>query len=349
MTATILNSSLNDHFELIHFDTTLNRDLERIGSFSIRKGIQLWKQYHRFSKELRREPPDLVLVPLSQTPAGLIKDLRFVRIAHKAGIRTVAHLHGGELDRTLERSSNALRSHAEKALRKLDGAIVLGEALRKIFKPYLPDDRVFTVPNGLNIPAPLEDRHAPPPFRLLFLSNPIRRKGIEDAIEAVKLLQDRGHKLRMDVAGEWFEPDLEKNCKERVKKEELAVIFHPPLGPSKKEELLNKAQLFILPPREPEGLPVALIEALAHGIPIISTDQGAISDTVTEGWNGTLVLPKDPSSIAEKAAELIGDPTERERFSKRSRERYEARFTEKSLSENSYHCFKTLLEQPFRG
>jgi glycosyltransferase involved in cell wall biosynthesis len=349
MTEIILNSSLNESFELLHFDTTLNQELEGIGRFSLAKGFRLWGQYRRFSKKLRQESPELVLIPLSQTPGGLIKDLRFVRIAHKAGIRTVAHLHGGELDRTLKRSSGALRSHAEKGLRLLDGAMVLGDGLRRIFRPYLPDERLFTVPNGLDIPAPEKEAPEAPPFRILFLSNPIRRKGIEDALEALRVLWDQGYMVHFDVAGEWFEKELEKELKERVEQEQLPVSFHPPLGPSQKRSLLENAHLFLLPPREPEGLPVALIEALAHKLPIISTEQGAIPEVVTDGWNGFFVLPRDPVSIADRTAELIVDPRKREQFGERSRERYEVGFTEKRLSENSYHCFKTLLEQPLRG
>ncbi len=346
MTATILGSSLNEHFELRHFDTTLNRKLEGIGRIGLSKALQLWKQYRRFSKALKNERPALVLIPLSQTTAGLIKDLRFVRIAHKAGVRILLQLHGGELDRTLKKSSPTLRSYAEATLRLSHGAIVLGDGLRHIFRPYLSEERIFTIPNGLDIPHPETSPPDPPPFRILFLSNLIRRKGVEDTIEAAEVLWKKGYMIHLDVAGEWFEASLEKKCKEYVGSKKLPVRFHPPLGIKDKEELLQQAHLFLLPSREPEGLPVALIEALGHGLSIITTAQGAIPDTTTDGWNGFTVLPRDPVSIAERVEELITDPRKRSLFGARSRQRYEEQFTEERLCDNLYHCFKTLLEQP---
>ncbi len=349
MTETILGSSLKESFELEHFDTTLNDRLDRIGKFGLKKAFRLWKQYRDFARKLKKEGPDLVLIPLSQTPAGSIKDLRFVRIAHHQAIRTVAHLHGGELDRALERSSKRLRSHAEKGLRKLDAAIVLGNSLRRIFRPYLPEERIFTIPNGLDIAADPGEKPAPPPFRLLFLSNPIRRKGIEDLIDAVSRLVKKEHEFHLDVAGEWFEPWLEKACKDRVEQEKLPIRFHPPLEGASKKALFRDAHLFLLPSREPEGMPVALIEAMAHGLPIISTEQGAIPEMVEHEKNGFLVPVEDPGAIAEKIELLTQDPQKREDMGVCSRERYRSRFTEKSLSENLYHCFSSLLEDSQQG
>ncbi|MFB6258364.1 MAG: glycosyltransferase family 4 protein, partial [Flavobacteriales bacterium] len=310
---------------------------------------QLSKQYRRFSRIIEQKGPELVLGPLSQTVGGLLKDLRFLRLAQKAGIRTLAHLHGGELDRTIERSPKPFRAYIERCIRGTEGTIVLADRFRPIFRPYLPEERIFTVPNGIPIEHDGNERRSPPPFRILFLSNPLRRKGVEDVIVASEQLREQGYEIQLDVAGEWFEPSFQKACMDKVDRNELPVRFHPPLEPPAKKELLESAHLFLLPPRGPEGLPLALIEALGHGLPIISTDRGAIPETVEEGWNGHLIPEREPSAIAERVSELIEDPERREAFGKRSRERYESSFTEERLSENLYHCWDSLLKLPSRG
>lgn len=348
MTETILGSSLKEAFELLHFDTTLNEALGGIGKAGFRKGIELWKQYQGLKKRIEHERPDLMLLPLSQTPSGLLKDLRFADIAQKRGVPVVAHLHGGELDRTIERSPQALRSYLERKLKALHGVLVLREGTKDLFRPYLPEERILILPNGLRDPGRSEPP-PPPPFRLLFLSNPIPRKGIEDLLHALISLKEKGRSVEAEVAGEWFDKSFEKKCKALAKEHELPIHFHAPKTGHDKKELFGRAHCFLLPPREPEGLPVALIEALGHGLPIITTPNGAVPDTVEEGVNGHVVPVKDPLSISERVEELMGDPSKRSLFGKKSRERYEAFFTEERFIENSYHCFESFFKMPPRG
>lgn len=346
MTETILGSSLKEEFELIHFDNSLNERLSGIGRMGLGKGIRLWKQYRRMGRILREQQPELTLVPLSQTPAGFIKDARFVHLAKKAGSKVIGHLHGGELDRSIARSSPSVRPYMERTLRSLDAGIVLGEGLRRIFRPYLPEDRIFTVPNGIRVPEERKMQADDPTFRVLFLSNPMKRKGIEELVGAVRSLKESGKELQLDVLGEWYEKDLERTLKRKVEEEELPVRFHEASDGDLKRSLLQGASLFVLPSREPEGLPVSLLEAMGHGLPIIATGQGAIPDAVVDGENGSLVLPQDPEGLAEKIQELMEDPEKLRLFGERSRERYETRFTEECLSQNLYHCLDSVLKHP---
>jgi glycosyltransferase involved in cell wall biosynthesis len=63
-----------------------------------------------------------------------------------------------------------------------------------------------------------------------------------------------------------------------------------------------------------EGTPVALIEAMAAGVPVLSTDVGGVGDLVTHGETGWLVPPGDPSALARGIERLLGDPPLRHRL-----------------------------------
>jgi glycosyltransferase involved in cell wall biosynthesis len=67
----------------------------------------------------------------------------------------------------------------------------------------------------------------------------------------------------------------------------------------------TSADIFVLPARHPEGMPMAVLEALAAGLPIVSTPLGAIPDIVKDGINGFLVEPNAPEQIAEKIGLLL--------------------------------------------
>ena len=80
-------------------------------------------------------------------------------------------------------------------------------------------------------------------------------------------------------------------------------------------DLLAAADLFVLASKY-EGYPIAVMEALSMGLPVVSTDVGGVPDTVEEDVQGLLVPPHDPERLAAALLELIRDPARRERMSK---------------------------------
>jgi glycosyltransferase involved in cell wall biosynthesis len=86
-----------------------------------------------------------------------------------------------------------------------------------------------------------------------------------------------------------------------------------------KEELLRKAIFFVLPSYN-EGLPIAILEALAAGLAVVATKVGGIPEVVQDGYNGFLLAPGDIAAITEKLALLTHNHDLRYLMGKRSRE-----------------------------
>jgi glycosyltransferase involved in cell wall biosynthesis len=82
------------------------------------------------------------------------------------------------------------------------------------------------------------------------------------------------------------------------------------LEPAAKDELLREAQVFVLPSTS-EGMPMALLEAMAYGLAIVATEVGGVPDTVEAGVEAVLVAPGDPEALRSALAELVADPGER--------------------------------------
>jgi glycosyltransferase involved in cell wall biosynthesis len=72
-----------------------------------------------------------------------------------------------------------------------------------------------------------------------------------------------------------------------------------------------------------EGLPIAMMEALALGLPVVATDVGGIPELVTDGVDGVLVPAKQPTVLADALVALLGDAPRRSRFSHRATKRAE--------------------------
>jgi len=98
-------------------------------------------------------------------------------------------------------------------------------------------------------------------------------------------------------------------------------------GMAKSDEL-RQAHFFVLPTSyDNEGQPVSIIEAMAYGNVVISTDYRAIPDLVVDGVTGLLVPYGHPAAIAQAIADLVADPRQYQDMSQGAIERYQQRFT----------------------
>jgi glycosyltransferase involved in cell wall biosynthesis len=95
------------------------------------------------------------------------------------------------------------------------------------------------------------------------------------------------------------------------------IIEH--LGPAPLEQrvkFFKQADLFVLPTYA-EGMPVAVLEAMAAGLPVITTRVGGIPELIEDGVEGFLIAPGDVEALADRITRLIRDPSERRRMSER--------------------------------
>ena len=148
----------------------------------------------------------------------------------------------------------------------------------------------------------------------------------------------------MNVVGSWSDSDFEKHCKSIVERNEIPVTFHSSKSGYDKLQILADADIFVFPPKTPEGHPWVIVEAMAAGLPIISTDQGAIAESVQNGINGFIVEPGNPEEIANKISLLISHPEIRLAMGRESRMVYEANFTEEKMVERLSNVFNKILK-----
>ena len=343
-TQILLRSKLNECYELVHVDTNVHEALETIGVW---KSDKVWKNvaiYVEFARVLQRERPDLVLIPISQATLGFLKDSVFILLSRLLGRKTVLQLRGSNMKNWLAAASAPMRHYVEAVIRSTQAAIVLGRNLRYLFADYHPDEWIFAVPNGADYEMPPRAAEKSGPVRVLYLANLMRSKGIEDVIEAAHLLNSRcPGAFAVDVIGAWLDAETQHRCDALMRTYQPPVTIHPPVHGPEKLRRLTEADIFVFPPREPEGHPWVIVEALAAGLPIISTDQGTITESVMDGENGFIVAPRRPEQIAEKLQLLIQDASLRQTFGEASRRHYLENFTEDKMVDQLRHAFDSVL------
>jgi glycosyltransferase involved in cell wall biosynthesis len=140
----------------------------------------------------------------------------------------------------------------------------------------------------------------------------VEKKGVEVLVKALRLLHDRGVAFHMTIVGEG---PLEDSIRHDVRAASLDGVVHM-MGAQPQElvrEVFQNTDVFVLPclkaaSGDMDGIPVVLIEALAMGVPVISTDVSGIPELVESGVSGALVSSGDALALADMLASLLGDP-----------------------------------------
>jgi colanic acid/amylovoran biosynthesis glycosyltransferase len=176
------------------------------------------------------------------------------------------------------------------------------------------------------------DDFSPPTHRatnerpLIFsISQFAERKGYPVLVEACHILDKRGYDFQCIIAGDGPQrPLLEELIAEHQlqgKVRLIGIVFQEQLG-----DYLNRADMFILPciiarNGDRDGVPVALMEAMAMEIPTISTYVSGIPELIKDGQSGLLVREKDATALADAIERLLEDTELRDRLGKNARQK----------------------------
>lgn len=161
-------------------------------------------------------------------------------------------------------------------------------------------------------------------FKIISTGSLIWRKGYEYALMAVKSLIDANLAVSYTIAGDGPE-------KQRVLYtiEDLNLQEHVSLAgkipPEKVREYLRASDVFLLSSLS-EGISNAVLEAMACGLPVVTTDSGGMREAVTDGVEGFVVPVRDPESMAGRIKTLASGPSKMKHFEEAARKKVMERF-----------------------
>jgi glycosyltransferase involved in cell wall biosynthesis len=321
----LANPDLRDRFEVQHIDTSDHRSVANLGTWDLTNMRHGLTHLGAFLRCLPG-PSGTVYLPLSQNAAAFFRDSLFIHSAALFGWRVAAHLRGGEFPAFYESQGLGFRAWMRFTLSRLSALAVMGTSLRGHFDGLVPPERIAVVRNGT--PDLRPDGMPRSPGTVLFLSNLRRRKGIYESVEAARLVLERHPSARFQFAGTWEDETVERTLTERCRHFGDRIRFLPPVQGERKRRLLLSSSIFLFPPVEPEGHPRVVLEAMSAGLPVVTTDRGAIAETVKDGEAGFVLRDPVPEELADRTCLLLEDAALRERMSEAARRRYLDEFTQ---------------------
>jgi glycosyltransferase involved in cell wall biosynthesis len=229
------------------------------------------------------------------------------------------HLHGSEFLDWFDGLSRPARAGV-RALLRPHRLVVLSETLRGSYSTRLgvPDEQIVALANPVEWPDVLPRGAHDGPVLALFLGRFGARKGIYDVVDACARLAPAGRRrLRLVAAGDGEVDEVRAAVATAGVGDVVEVL--PWLDHAERDALLRRAELLLLPSTA-EGLPMAVLEAMAFGVAPLVTAVGALPELVHDGVNGAVVPVGDPAALARALDALLADDEGRRALGRRARE-----------------------------
>jgi len=334
----LCQSTLNDDVNLVVLDIADNRDIASIGKLDVVNIFLAFLHGYQFLRLLVKQKPDIVYMPIAQGVLGYLRDCLFLIPSRLLNLPVIVHLHGSEFQSFYKKSMWPMRKLIKYSLAKAKKAIVLGNALKGEFDGILSSEKVAVIPNGIIIQHSVKTVKSPKDenINVTYLGALKRRKGYQEIIYAIPDIVSEVNNMHFYLAGEVCDFENYKEVTDFIKENRLEkyITFSGVVEGEDKYRLLEKADIFCFPPIEPEGQPLVILEAMACGLPVISTEFGAIPDIVKNGENGFVISPGNRQQLVKKITELANSFEKRQEMGKASKRMYENHFTREKWTEN---------------
>jgi glycosyltransferase involved in cell wall biosynthesis len=286
------------------------------------------------ARDLQRRGIGHLHAHFAHSPAAVA---HFARLAGGPGFSFTAHAK--DLYTTLPRN---LRLRARAARFVITCTEHNGGYLKRLLGDG-PAVSVNVIHHGTDLRRFHPSPRAPEPGLILSVGRLVPKKGFPTLIEALDRLRDTQPALRCEIFGTGPERSALEGLAAGLRLRDRITF----VGARPQDDVIaayRRAALFVLAPvvlddGDRDGIPNVLVEAMASGVPVVSTRISGIPELIEDGVDGLLVAPSDPDALAAAMGTLLGNPDLAERLAAAARRKVETCF---DLSVNTHRVHELL-------
>jgi glycosyltransferase involved in cell wall biosynthesis len=268
------------------------------------------------------------------------RKLVFMRLAGLFSVPVIFHLHGGEFRQFIEeRSGPVSRKRILAALASCNLIFCLNDSIAAWLRMLLPGNAVQVMPNPIDLRTAVK-RDAKREPSILFLGRLERQKGIFDLVEAVASIHHKVPGMRLSLCGDGSAKD---ELVKLVEQKGIAAIVDFPgwVDDEAKNSMLRRAGVFVLPSYA-EGMPMAVLEAMAASTPVVASRVGAVAEMLEEGANGFIVSPGNIAMLADALLMALTDNLTTQSMTERAEARVRSMYAADVVIARLRQCYSEL-------
>ncbi|MEL4180637.1 glycosyltransferase family 4 protein [Roseateles sp. PN1] len=257
-----------------------------------------------------------------------------------AGIPVILHLHGGNFVEFYRRSSGLARRFIRASFGQAVRVMVLSQTWVGRMAPIV--DRNACVAIGNPVVTWPTKRRQRPVRRFLFLGRFERDKGLAELLAAFSEVFRLHPDVELLLGGEGDVASIEQAAA-KLPGLRAAIKLLGWVSGDAKRQAFDAADVFVLPSYI-EGLPVAMLEAMSCGMPVVVTPVGSIPEVVTDRISGLLVPPQDVNALTAVMLSLVQEPGLAERLGQEGKAVFDRSFDAKVVCSQVADLYVELLQ-----
>lgn len=342
----IIESHLQQEFNIKTIETSHKKDISKLGTKSPKTLV--WNIYDavRIFCSASTGIYSTCYIQISQATIPLIRDAIYIAIARLGGMRIIIHLHGAGFKsfrdnskRTIKRLIDSVSSSASR--------FVLEEAIFEQVPEIVDTELIRVVENGVDSKTFTlsDDRKR---GKVVYLSNLTHTKGALHLAKSMESVVKEVPATEFVFAGGAKNSDYIKKIRNEIEKVRppASAAYIGPIYGVDKIKLLQSSEVFVLPSQwAGEGQPFVIIEAMAAGLAIVTSPQGAIPMMLPPIQQEFIVDPEDHNALANAIIKLLKDQELRDRIAKANRETFLKRFTLEAFLEKIGAVFEEVRQE----
>lgn len=307
----IANLQKREGFLVNSINTSFSKFDENLGAFSLSK-LFFYLRLNFYSYKIFIS--DIVYITPGQTFYGVLKYAIFICLSKLLRKEIIMHIHGNYIGTEYASLEGIKKVVFKNLISQTSKGIVLSESLSGNMAPFVNKNKIFVLYNFVENylftnKETMQEKLKTKTPRIIFLSNLMEEKGIFELLQALTILEKEGFEYEARIAGN-VDPIHSNKIQEYFSKLKRANYIGVVSG-QKKKDLLLWGNIFVLPTfYKMEGQPISILEAMATGNLVLTTNHAGINDIFKDQINGFYVVKKEPQSIVLKIKEVVSNLNE---------------------------------------
>lgn len=344
----------SDHWrnwQISPINAVYDEDRSRLRVFSWQKIVRFWQYLLELHDVVREKKVDIVITTFAFFPGPFLKDCAlvfFTRWILRCHVLVWVHMDPNRLD--LKTKPRWFSLIAKWLVRSIDGWVACAPTLSQSWPEWMKTKPIHEIANGIMDPAPQADQLATPgkhdKIRVVYISVLDEEKGWRELFSAAETICHEHSNVEFIFRGT---VGINQNETEVRGKFDSSLFperirFEGPVSGKEKSDLLRSADIFCLPSWT-EAFPLAVLDAMAYGLPCLVTNVGAIREAIREGQEGCFFEPTNTHSLTSALNRMISDRDGLERMGRSARLRFKEHFTSEAFADQWHQLLNSFQKR----